>query len=136
METEGPQEKTDDIISHLGDYADTFYRLTILKLTQKITQTASAIIVVIAMCVFGLFVLLLASVGAAWWLGGIINSRAGGFLIMAGFYFLLVLCIILFRRKIIFPYIRNIRISKIPGLNKSNIIPGKTTITISHISLV
>jgi hypothetical protein len=112
METEGPQEKKEDIISHLADYADTFYRLTILKLTQKATQIASAIIVVIAMCVFGLFVLLFASIGAAWWLGNIINSRAGGFMIMAGFYFLLVLCIILFRRKIIFPYIRNIIIKK------------------------
>jgi hypothetical protein len=43
----------------------------------------------------------------AWWLGDIVGSRAGGFLIVAGFYLFVGIIIILLRRKIIFPYFRN-----------------------------
>jgi hypothetical protein len=63
--------------------------------------------------VLGLFVLIFASLGLGWWLGDVMNSRAGGFFAVAGFYLLLVLCVVLMKKKIIFPYIRNLFIRKV-----------------------
>jgi hypothetical protein len=113
METEDLKEKTEDLTSHLSDYLDTFYRLTVLNVTQKATNMASAVLSAIVLCTLGMFVIFFTGFGIAWWLGDILKSRAGGFLIVAGFFLLIVLGIILFRKKIIFPLIRNKIIRKI-----------------------
>jgi hypothetical protein len=113
METEDLKEKAEDLTSHLGDYLDTFYRLTVLNVTQKATNIASAVMSTIVVCTLGLFVLFFTGFGMAWWLGDVLKSRAGGFLIVAGFFLLVVLGIILFRKKIIFPWLRNQIIRKI-----------------------
>jgi len=113
METEELKEKPDlkekieDLTGHLADYLDTYYRLTVLKVTQKTTNIATAVFSTIVICTIGFLVLIFAGLGAAWWLGDIISSRVGGFMIVAGFYLLLAVVIVLFRRKIIFPFIRN-----------------------------
>jgi len=113
METEELKEKTQDLGNHVGDYLNTLYRLTMVTITQKVTNIASGVIVALSVCIFGLFIIFFASLGAAWWLGDVVNSRTGGFLIVDGFYFLLMLCIILLRRKIVFPSIRNRIIGKV-----------------------
>jgi hypothetical protein len=113
METEDLKENVEDLTSHVSDYLDTLYRLTLLKVTQKATNLASIVVATIAVCTLSLFILFFASFGAAWWLGDIIKSRVGGFFIIAGFYLLLLLVIILFRKKIVFPYIRNLVMGKI-----------------------
>lgn len=113
METEELKEKTKDLGSHTGEYLNTLYRLTMVTITQKVTNIASGVIVAVSICIFGLFIIFFASLGAAWWLGDIVNSRTGGFLIVAGFYFLLLLGIILLRKNIVFPSIRNRIIGKV-----------------------
>ena len=113
METEDLKETIEDLTSHVSDYLDTLYRLTLLKATQKATNLASILVAAIAICALGLVALFFASFGVAWWLGDIIKSRPGGFMIMAGFYLLLLLCIILLRKKIVFPFIRNLVMGKI-----------------------
>jgi hypothetical protein len=112
MEAQNLKEKTEDLISHAGDFLDTFYKVSLLKVTGKATQVASATIGMIIMCTLGMFVLFFAGLAAAWWLGDVLNNRTGGFLLVALFYLLLVTCIILIRRKIVFPYIRNLLIRK------------------------
>jgi hypothetical protein len=109
---EGLHDKAKDLISHTGDYLETFYRLSILKFTQKATNVASSVIATVAVCTLGVLVVLFGSFGLAWWLGDVIESRAGGFFIVAGFYLLVLLCIILMRKKIVFPYLRNMIIRK------------------------
>jgi hypothetical protein len=109
---EGLHDKAKDLISHAGDYLETFYRLSILKFTQKATNVASSMIAAIAVCTLGVLVVLFGSFGLAWWLGDVIESRAGGFFIVAGFYLLVLLCIVLMRKKIVFPYLRNMIIRK------------------------
>jgi hypothetical protein len=113
METEDLKETVEDLASHVNDYLDTLYRLTLLKAVQKATNLASTVVAAIAVCTLGLIALFFVSFGAAWWLGDIIKSRAGGFMIMAGFYLLLLVCIILLRKKIVFPFIRNLVMGKI-----------------------
>ena len=107
------KDSVEDLTGHLRDFADTYYKLTVVKLAQKATNAGAGALVGITLCTLGVFVLLFASIGAAFWLGDLVNSRAGGFLIMAGVYLFLVLLIVLLRKKIIFPYIRNSIIRKI-----------------------
>ncbi len=112
LKEEGLKDHAGDILSHGADYLDTFYKISLLKLTKKVTQIASATISVIAICTLGVFILFFGGLAGGWWLGDLVNSRAGGFLLIAGFYFLLLVCIILLRKKIVFPYIRNLLIRK------------------------
>lgn len=112
-QTESKKEKLEDLTDHLGDYADTFYKLTILKLTQKVTQIASGIVAAVAICTLGVLIILFGSIAAGWWLGTILNSMAAGFSLVAGFYLLVLILILALRRKIIFPFIRNMIIKKL-----------------------
>ena len=112
MQLDEIKDKTRDIADLVTDYAETFYKLTILKITQKSTQIASAGIVVLALLVFGLFVTLFGSIALAWWLGDLVQSRALGFLLVAVFFLVCMLIMIAMRKKIVFPYFRNHLIRK------------------------
>jgi Putative Actinobacterial Holin-X, holin superfamily III len=113
METEQLKEKAEDLTEHLGDLAETSYKLAIINLTQKATNAASQGLTIIVLCTLGMFILFFGGFGLAWWLGDVIDSRAGGFAIVAGFFLLLTLCILAVRKKIVFPYIRNLIIRKV-----------------------
>lgn len=106
------KDKAEDLINHAGDYIQTFYKLTLVKLTQKATDITSGLLAALVAIVLGTFVIFFASIGLAWWVGDLIESRAGGFLIVAGFYLLVLLCIVLMRKKIIFPYFRDMIIRR------------------------
>jgi hypothetical protein len=107
------KEKKIDLANHVEELADTFYRLTVLNVTQKATNIVSAAVVMIVLCSLGLFVLLFAGCACAWWLGNIINNRAGGFLLAALFFLILMIVVSLLKKKTIFPLIRNLIIRKV-----------------------
>lgn len=107
------KEKTADLADHVEDMAETFYRLTILNVTQKATTIASATIVIIAVSILGLITLLFLGIALSWWLGDLLNNRTVGFLLGAGFFFVVLLIIIMMRKKIVFPYIRNLIVKKV-----------------------
>jgi hypothetical protein len=112
MQSQNIKEDARDIINHSGDYLETFYKLTLVRLTKKISDIGSGIVNSVLIFLIGLCVLLFVSMGAAWWLGDVIKNRAGGFLLIALFYLLLVLILILMRKKIISPFIRNLFVRK------------------------
>lgn len=56
MEINEIKEKTKDLTEHVSDYAETFYKLAILKMTRKGTDIASAGIMMAAIAIFGLFI--------------------------------------------------------------------------------
>lgn len=107
------KEKTIDLADHVEDLADTFYRLTVLNVTQKATNIVSNALVMIIMCSLGLFILLFAGCALAWWLGDIIHSRTGGFLLTSGFFLVVMLIVGLLRKKTLFPLLRDIIIRKV-----------------------
>jgi hypothetical protein len=107
-EKEGFKEKVGDLTDHIGDYLDTLYKLTIVKATQKATNVASIIVVALAVITVGMFALFFASIALSLWIGNLISSRVGGFLVVAGFYLFSLLIIILLRKKIVFPFFRNL----------------------------
>jgi hypothetical protein len=113
MEAQNIKSTTEDLTRHIGDYLDTLYKVSLLNVTEKATTITSAAISTIVVCVLGIFVLFFAGIALGWWLGDVVNSRAGGFLIVAGFYLIAGAILILLRKQIIFPYFRNKIIRKV-----------------------
>lgn len=109
----GLKEKAADLVDHVEDLANTFYKLTILNVTQKTTNIAANVIMGMSIVVFGSCVVLFLGLALSWWLGDLVGSRAGGFLLTAGFFILVLLIIAAVKKKIVFPYIRNRIIRKI-----------------------
>ena len=112
-EKPGLKDRVDDLTGHIRDYAETYYKLTVLKVAEKATNAGASALVAIALVTLGFFGLIFASLGLAYWIGNLVNSRVGGFLIVSGIYFLGLILIIAMRKKIIFPFIRNSIIRKI-----------------------
>lgn len=113
METQQIKDKAGSIADHTADYLDTFVRVSLLKITRKMTQIVSGAISTLIVCMLGMFILFFAGFAAAWWLGDVVASRAGGFLLLTFFYLVLAIAVILLRKKIIFPFIRDILARKI-----------------------
>jgi hypothetical protein len=107
------KEKTVDLVDHAEDFADTFYKLALVNVTQKATNAGAGIIAIIAICTFGFFVLLFGGLALSWWLGNLLESRVAGFLLGSGFFLVVMIIIVLLRKQIIFPYIRDLIIRKI-----------------------
>ena len=109
---EGLGESLDGLTSHIGEYAQTFYKLMMVKLTRKASATASVLVGVFAVCILGSLILIMASVGLGWWLGDVVGSRAGGFLLVAGFWTLILGIALMVRKSILYNYFRDLFISK------------------------
>jgi hypothetical protein len=107
------KEKTADLADHVEDMADTFYRLAVINVTQKATNIASGAIAMVLVSVVSLFILLFLGVALSFWLGDLIGSRPGGFLLGSAFFLLLLFVLLAMRKKIVFPLIRNLIISKV-----------------------
>ena len=54
----GIKEKAKDMIDHIEELSSTYYRLGMIKITQKATVITSHLLAVVVGCVFGFFVLL------------------------------------------------------------------------------
>ncbi len=107
------KEKTADLVDHLEDIADTYYRLTIINVTQKATNIASTVVVAVMLCGLAMFVLMFLGVALGVWLGDLVQSRSLGFLLAAGVYLLGLLIILAMRKTIIYPFIRNFIVRKV-----------------------
>ena len=113
MEAQNLKEDAKDILNHAGDYAETFYKLNLVRLTKKVSDVASVVVNSLLIFFISLCILLFVSFAGAWWLGDVVQNRALGFLLIAGFYMLIILVLVLMRKKIISPFIRNTLIRKI-----------------------
>ncbi|RYZ20038.1 MAG: hypothetical protein EOO10_23645 [Chitinophagaceae bacterium] len=106
------KEKTADLADHVEDLANTFYKLTLVNATQKASNIVSSAVVMLVICSLALVVLLLSGVALAWWLGNVVESRAGGFLLAAGFFLVLVIFLAVLGKKTLLPIIRDSIIRK------------------------
>ncbi len=113
MEAQNLKEDAKYVFNHASDYAETFYKLSLVRLTKKVSDVASGVVNSVLIFFIGLCILLFISFAGAWWLGDVVENRALGFLLIAAFYVLLVFVLILMRKKVISPFIRNTLIRKI-----------------------
>ena len=107
------KDKAEELTDHIGDYLETFYKLSALNATGKATGIISAGITSIVVMLFIMFAMLFAFMGIGWWLGEQMNNMLAGFGIVAGFYIFLIALILIFRKSFLFPLIRNILIRKV-----------------------
>jgi hypothetical protein len=107
------KEDTKDLFEHITDYLETYYQLFTVTVAQKGINIASGIINLVILVILGLFAFGLISLGLGWWLGNAINSRIGGFFLIGGIYIVLMVAIIMMRKKIIFPFLRNLLTKKL-----------------------
>ncbi len=107
------KEKTADLVDHIEDIAETYYRLTIINVIQKVTNIAASALVMVIACGLALFIFSFSGIALGLWLGDLLDNRAGGFLLAAGIFLAVLLLILAIRKKIIYPIIRNIIVRKV-----------------------
>jgi hypothetical protein len=107
------KEDTKDLFEHLTDYLETYYHLLTITIAQKFINTASGVVNAVILVVLGLFTFGMISLGLCWWLGNLIDSRVGGFFLVAGLYLLIMFAIVFMRKKVIFPFLRNMFTKKL-----------------------
>lgn len=107
------KEDTKDLLDSVTDYLDTYYHLVTVTVAQKGINIASGAINAVILTILGLFSFGLISLGFGWWLGDVVNDRAGGFFIVAAIYIVIVAAIIIMRKKLILPLLRNVLTKKI-----------------------
>ncbi len=110
---EGIKETASDLVDHVTDFLETYYQYIGINVAQKSVNLASGavnFVIVIFLC---LLVVSFAGFGLAWWLGTVIDSRPGGFFLVAGFYLIIMIALIVMRKKLIFPFLRNLITRKI-----------------------
>ena len=107
------KNKADELIDHAGEYVETYYKLGILKLVEKSSAAGSKIIASLLVAILLIFFLLFLGMGLSWWIGTLLESIVAGYFIVAGFYLLIVFCVLMMRKKIIDPFIRNFLVRKI-----------------------
>jgi hypothetical protein len=107
------KEDTKDLFDHAVDYVETLYRLKTITIAQKAIDIGSGAINAVIIGIFGIFSFGAISFGIGWWLGNLVDNRAAGFFITGGLYALVIFAIIIMRKKLIFPFLRNLLTKKI-----------------------
>jgi hypothetical protein len=111
--TEGIKESASDLVDHVTDFLETYYQYIGINVAQKSVNLASGAINFVVLIFLCLLIVSFTGFGLAWWLGTVIDNRAGGFFIVAGLYLVIMIVMIIMRKKVVFPFLRNIITRKI-----------------------
>lgn len=110
---EAIKQNAEKLTESISNYAETYFKLRVLKAADKATGIASASLSGAVILLLGLFTIFFLSMALAFWLGSIVNSIAGGFLIVGLFFVVIIVTLVLLSKRLVFPYIRNKIIRKL-----------------------
>jgi len=117
-EIEVPEENikstTERLTGHVAEYVETYVQLTNVKITEKATDAATTGFTAILISFFGMIVLIFLGLGISAVLKETMSEQASYF-IVTSIYAAIGLVFIGFRKKLIFPAIRNKIIGKMYG---------------------
>jgi len=105
--------KIEGLTHHLKDLADTYYKLSLIKVTQKATNITAGVLAGVTTLFLFVITIFFIGMGLAWWLGNLLNSMPAGFFIVAAFFILIMVALILLRRKIVFPFLKKAILKKL-----------------------
>ncbi len=105
--------KATELSDSITDYIQTYYKLTILKTTEKATGVVASLLSSIVALFLGIFVIMFLGVALAVWLGELVQNVALGYVLTAAVFLLIIVILVLLRKKIVFPMIRNLIINKL-----------------------
>jgi apolipoprotein N-acyltransferase len=109
QDTTGSRSMSKDVT----DLVDTYIALAKANVTQKAADAASVSVTGIAIAVLAFFFIFFGSFALAWWIGNLISSIVGGFLIVAGIFGVGVALILAFKERLIYPVVRNTVVKKV-----------------------
>jgi hypothetical protein len=107
------REQQDGLVDAVGDMVETYRKLVNVRLVENAAVGGSLSIVGILLLVVIVFVLLFAGLGAAWWIGDVMQNPKAGFFIVGGFYCLILIVVLLTASSLILPWLRNLIVRKI-----------------------
>ncbi len=107
------KSKAEDLTDSIRDYLNTYFKLKVLNIADKATTLGASIMAILIILFLGIFVLFFSGIALSIWLGHLLENSALGYLLVAGFYLLAIFILVVFRKKIIFPMIRNSLINKL-----------------------
>jgi hypothetical protein len=112
METTETEDKR-NIAEIASDYVETYLKLTVVNINQKTADISSvaSFSLIAALLVF--FMLMFLGLAASYWLGELLGSMALGFLLVAGFYLLIFLILFFSRKRLFYPFIKNLIVKSI-----------------------
>jgi hypothetical protein len=85
----------------ISEYLSTRWRLFRLEAINKISRAAGTFFFIIIAAILAFLVVLFLGLLMAYWLSGVLDSYAGGFLITAAAFILIFVIILVFRRPLI-----------------------------------
>ena len=107
MSMDALKSKVADLLEQGSELLDTYYRLTVVNATEKVAKASSVSVVAMAAAIFGLIVIFFGGIGLAWWIGESMDNMKAGFFIVGGIFLLLLAALLLFRKSLLVPLIRN-----------------------------
>ena len=106
-------ENDPNIVELVADYVDTYYKLTVVNISQKAADASATVSFSLLATFVIFFICLFIGIGASLWLGGIMNNLPMGFFAFGGFILLIFLVLFFTRKKIFYPFIKNLVIKSI-----------------------
>jgi hypothetical protein len=103
---------SDNLADNVMDFVETYYKLTLVNITDKVSGVASSVVTFIAVFIIGIFVLLFIGLALGTWLGQLLNNTIAGYFLVAGLFLLIMLMIWAFRKKLMSGF-RNFIIRKV-----------------------
>ena len=104
--------KAENLTKSVGEYFDTYYKLTVVNAADKATGIAASSLAGLAIFFLGIFVLFFSGIALGVWFGQLFNNAIAGYLLVAGIYLVLIIVLVLLRKRIVFPFIRNLIVRK------------------------
>jgi hypothetical protein len=107
------QQRAKTLTDDIAELFDLYYKLAVVTVTEKASNAASVSITTIIILFFLMFTLLFAGLGLGWYLGEVLNNVLAGYAIVSGIFLILIAIVLLLRKPVIFPFIRNSIVKKI-----------------------
>ena len=106
-------EADPNIVELVADYVDTYYKLAVVNVTQKAADASAAVSFSLLATFIIFFICLFVGIGASLWLGGVLNNLPLGFFVFSGFILLIFLILFITRKRIFYPFIKNMVVKSI-----------------------
>ncbi len=99
--------KLEEFVRHSRDLGETAIRLAKLRAAEKTAAVSASLVFRVITAGLAFMVFLFGSTAAALWLGDLFGSRATGFLVVGGFYLFMLGVLLLLKKTVILPYLRD-----------------------------
>jgi hypothetical protein len=106
------KRKVNDLTDDIQDYLETFYELKVHQVIEKSSIVATQSMVGSFLGILTIFILTFSGIALALWIGKELQNYALGFLVVSGIYLFMLVIILLLRKSVIVPKLRNFIIKK------------------------